>query len=377
MQSRKFFPLGKAYGLAFCNRVEETKWLVNNLQSVKHSLLIAPRRYGKSSLAEKAIAASQLPAVNINFHLCTTEAEVAEIITAGVSKLISQTAGPLEKIANSIKQYTANLNHKLVFANNLVTIELTPQQSTNSAIPITESLLLLEKLLHEKNQQAVIFFDEFQEISKIKKSSNLEGAIRTAAQELQHLSLIFSGSIRSLLLDMFDDESRPLYKLCRKLKLERISANDYEPHINKIALETWHKKLEETTFATIMQLSNRHPYYVNYLCDILWGDNDQLPGESEVKKAWGIVIEEERSDIIREIESLSLAQRKVLKFIATQTTGNLLSHAESIKISLPSSTVSSAIKVLLEEDYIEFDATVKRYSILNPLIAAVFSERQS
>ena len=59
MRPRKYFPLGKAYGEAFCNRTEETRWLVGNLKNVKHSLLIAPRRYGKSSLAERAIAASQ------------------------------------------------------------------------------------------------------------------------------------------------------------------------------------------------------------------------------------------------------------------------------------------------------------------------------
>ena len=35
MNFRHMFPLGKAYGQAFCNRVSETKKLVGNIESGK------------------------------------------------------------------------------------------------------------------------------------------------------------------------------------------------------------------------------------------------------------------------------------------------------------------------------------------------------
>ena len=47
MKPRHYFPLGKAYAAAFCNRVRKTKWLISNIESAKHSLLIAPRRFFK------------------------------------------------------------------------------------------------------------------------------------------------------------------------------------------------------------------------------------------------------------------------------------------------------------------------------------------
>src|SRR5262249_21637935 len=155
----------------------------------------------------------------------------------------------------------------------------------NHSVIISEALLLLERLLAEKNKHAVIFIDEFQEIDKISKKRVIEGAFRTAAQEMQHLSLIFSGSIRSLLLSMFEDENRPLYKLCRKIKLDRISANDYEKHIQKIATHTWGKSLEQESFDRIMSLSNRHPYYVNYLCDIIWEECPKAPNVKNIEQA--------------------------------------------------------------------------------------------
>ena len=55
MKAREYFPLGKAYGEAFCNRTEESRQLLGNIQHAKHTFLVAPRRYGKSSLCENAI----------------------------------------------------------------------------------------------------------------------------------------------------------------------------------------------------------------------------------------------------------------------------------------------------------------------------------
>lgn len=373
MKPRKYFPLGKAYGEAFCNRVTETEWLISNLQSNKHSLLIAPRRYGKSSLAEKAIADAKMPWIKINFHLCVTTQDVAELIVDNVIKLIGQAIGPVDKIINSVKKYAASLHPKLSFGRDLVSLELIPKEHANYAVVIAESLLLVEKLLQEKNQRAVMFLDEFQEITKIKKDTNLEGAIRTAAQEMQNLAIIFSGSIRSLLLKMFDDEGRPLYKLCRKLKLERIHSDAYRDHINAIAIKAWGAALNEEVFTKLMSLSNRHPYYVNYLCDVIWNECDELPTVTQVEKAWAIVVDEEWSDAIKEIAALSLNQRKILRFIATQSVSNISSHDTCVALALPSSTISSAVATLIEGDYIELDET-KQYKIINPLLHAVLAE---
>lgn len=372
MKPRNYFPLGKAYGDAFCNRVEETKWLVGNLNNTKHTLLIAPRRYGKSSLAEKAIVEANLPFVRINFHLCTAEEEIAQLIVSHIIKLIGKAIGQVEKIIAAIKQYATNFSPKLSFGDDIATLELIPKPQVNQAVIIAEALLLMEKLLKDKDKKAVIFFDEFQEITKINKHAGIEGAIRTAAQEMQNLSIIFSGSVRSLLLSMFDDESRPLYKLCRKLKLDRISAGDYHQYINKVAMATWGKKLDEAVFNEVMRITNRHPYYVNYLCDVIWEENEQLPTVDSVRQAWDLVVEEEWSDVLKEIAMLSLNQRKFLKFIATHQVTSITNHETISTLQMPASTIISASEALTERDYIELNAE-GCYQIINPLLATIMA----
>lgn len=374
MNNRKYFPLGKAYGEAFCNRVQETTWLVDNLLAIKHSLLIAPRRYGKSSLVERAIVQAKLPHVTANFHLCTTEQEVSDLITDSVAKAIGNILGPLEKMISSIKKYVTNLSPQLSIGSDTMRLQLSPKNQVNRSIVIFESLLLLDKLLHEKNKYAVLFFDEFQEIARIPHASNIEGAIRTAAQEMQNVTIIFSGSIRSLLLSMFDEENKPLYKLCRKLKLIRISVADYEKHLNKAAQRTWKKPFSEEAFMEIMNVTHRHPYYVNYLCDTLWQINKKLPTKANVISAWQQVVEEEWSDTLKEISLLSLAQRKVLKYIANQKAKNLTSHENSQALMVPPSTVTSALESLIERDYIEKDADGS-YEIINPLLLIALREK--
>ena len=113
MNARDYFPLGKAHGDAFCNRTIETKWLVDNIQACKHSLLIAPRRFGKSSLAEKAIEVCGFPVVCLNFNTCSDEQDVDALIRQGVCHLIGKAIGPIEKSLEIIKNFVRHLTPKI------------------------------------------------------------------------------------------------------------------------------------------------------------------------------------------------------------------------------------------------------------------------
>ena len=355
MQRRLLFPLGKAYGDAFCNREEQTARLLGNIQNAKHTLIIAPRRYGKSSLAERAIERSNLPSVKINFHLCTSEEEISQLVLDSVIKLIGKSIGNIEKLMSSIKKYMTHLEPLLSFGGEYASLKLIPKTQQNHSIIISEALL------------KHVFFSIRKGNSK---KRGIEGAFRTAAQEMQNLSLIFSGSVRSLLLSMFEDENRPLYKLCRKIKLERIAACEYKKHIQKIALSTWGSPLDEPVFDKIMTLSNRHPYYVNYLCDILWEIVHKLPQIIDIENAWASVVAEEWSDALRELSDLPIGQRRLLKFLANNAAKNIQSQETCVAISMPASSISTAVHVLIEKDYVEQNEN-GQYHVINPLLLAV------
>jgi DNA-binding IclR family transcriptional regulator len=367
--NRQLFPLGKAYGEAFCNREQETAWLVGNIQHNKHTLLIAPRRYGKSSLAERAIDVSGLASAKANFHLCTSAEEVADLIKSCAIHLISQAVSKVSTLVPLLQKWLKTLHPRVSFYRESAVLELVSEAHENYAVTIAETLQMLDRLLAEKQRRAVLFFDEFQEIANISPSDPLEGAIRTAAQELQQLTIIFSGSLRSLLMNMFEDERRPLYKLCRKMHLTRISSLDYEQHLQTIAQSTWGRALAPSSLEAIFSCSARHPYFLNYLCDTLWQQSTEVPDAEMVRVAWQQVLLEEWSDAVREIATLPMVQRRLIREIAQTHPSQLLSRETSMNLKLPLSSISTALSALIEKDYLERDAK-GRYEIINPLLRA-------
>lgn len=375
MKPRDYFPLGLASGEAFCNRTQETKWLVDNIKVCKHSLLIAPRRYGKSSLALKAIASIDLLSEQLNFNSCADEGDIELLIRQGVSSLIRKSAISAEKIAALIKKHLSNFTPKITLGNEYAHLELSPNKQKSLAASVEELLLLLEKLLSNKNERAVFLFDEFQTVGIIANGRGVEAAIRNAAQKMKFLVIIFSGSDRHLLKSMFEDEARPLYKICRKLIIKRIDQEHYKKHLNIAAHLKWKTDLEENVFLRIMELSGRHPYYVNYLCDVIWGEYDKAPKVNDVIAAWNIVVEEEKSDAYAELSRLSLQQRKVLKHIINNSGENLLSAKTISRIGMALSSISVAITRLTEKDIIEKQE--QEYVVINPVIKYLLQEEMN
>jgi len=365
MDPRRYFPLGKAHGEAFCNRTEETKNLLENINVGKHTFLVAPRRYGKSSLCEKAFKLTKHPHVQLDFHLAVTEKDVEKIIINGVIELIGQAIGSVEKLSAVFKKYTKRLKPKLSVGTKHLHLELEIINHDRPAENIAEALLLLEKLLQKKNKQAVLLLDEFQEIGVLKEGRALEGAIRHVAQDTVALAFIFSGSCPHILRVMFEDDRRPLYKLCRKLVLDRINQSHYLGHLNKASKAAWKKPLPEEVFNQIITLTQRHPYYINYLCDIAWSNCKKLPTIKNINDAWFEVVEEERSDLLRDFFRLTENQRKILIHIASGKVENLFSSEALKEMDISSSSISRGINSLLEQDYIE--KADNKYRLIVPL----------
>lgn len=367
MRTRDYFPLGIASDSAFCNREAETQLLVDNVKNGKHTLLIATRRYGKSSLALHALKLSRLPYTEIDFYMASNEKVIEQYILNGIVDLIGKTLGPIDKLLTSIKRYAKSLKPKLEIGVSALKLELTADHETDPANNVKDGLFLLEKMLEEHKKRAVLLMDEFQNVGIIAQGKGIEGAIRHVAQKTKYLTIIFSGSNRKLLKTMFEDETRPLYKLCWKITLDRIQPEYYEKHIQKAAKLAWKKQISNEAFQCIMLLTERHPYYVNKLCDRLWTYySKQAPTVEEIEKTWMLILEEEKSDAIKEISLLSLGQKQVVLSIAQQLTSQLTSKQSMMYLGMTSSSVMTALEGLEEKDAIE--KANEQYRIINPVV---------
>jgi len=361
------FPRGIATGSAFCNRKAERKRLAQNIQSGQHTLLMSPRRYGKTSLVRYAIEESGFHFGEADLFVAVDAKRVEQRILSGIKMILNNIGAPIENTLKLIRDYFKKTNSKWVIGTQGVSIELIPSQENDPASNIMDALLALENLLAQKKKRAVLFLDEVQEMGEVAEGKGIEGAIRHAAQESQCLSLIFSGSSRRLLGKMFFDKTRPLYKLCDRINLTRITKIDYKKHLNKLALKRWGDNLPELSIDKILNLTEQHPYYVNNLCLRLWESAlESPPAIEEIESYWHHFVKEERLETARELSSLSIGQRKVLIAIASGRNKNLTGKKALNIINLTSSSTLEALNVLEQKDYIERHD--HEYSIIDPLI---------
>ncbi len=111
----------------------------------------------QSSLAEKAILQTGFAFETINFHLCTSEQEIIDIIIKHVSQLIGKAIGKIDQIILSLKKYLTHLQPKISFGGKEAKLELIANINENPAEIIFETLMLLEKLLRDKKKKAILF----------------------------------------------------------------------------------------------------------------------------------------------------------------------------------------------------------------------------
>ena len=99
------FPLGLADGQYFCNREAETKQLLLNIQNCTHTVLISPRRNGKTSLAYRAMNTSKMPNACVDLYMAIDATDIARGMMAGVDSLLSQISNNAEMLLGLVKDY--------------------------------------------------------------------------------------------------------------------------------------------------------------------------------------------------------------------------------------------------------------------------------
>lgn len=348
---QNWFPLGLARGDAFCNRISERKHLKHNILHGVHTLIASPRRYGKTSLAQQAITELKLPSAMMEFTLVSDLHMTQNIMSNTIGKLILQLVPTHKKALLLANKFFSKLNPKLIIDTQMgAKIELTPDIKSPH-LGIMELLLQIDQIAEAAGKRIIIFMDEFQQIALLDDHLTLEAAIRNAAQRMNNTCIIFSGSHRHLLQLMFDDKSRPLYHLCDRINLQRIHETDYEKYIQKVSQKRWHHLLSSDALQTIMELTHRHPYYLNVLCGRLYRD-DHLPTCHSIDLAWAEYISDESDRLGKEVAQLSHYQKLMLLLLAVKPFSQPTSKAVITKLHISTSNAAKCHRFLLENDYI-------------------------
>lgn len=347
----KIFNRGIAAGEGFCNRVNETAALLKNVHNLTHTLLISPRRYGKTSLALHVLEQAKLPYAYLDFFMKYDHEDIYQEFYLGIGGLISKIIKPTAKAIKLVEALLKNLKISLVVGKLGLEFALTP---TVHAEKNLRSLLIgLDELLVKNNKRAIMFIDEVQAITESMMRDEFEAAVRFVAQKTECLCFIFSGSNRHLLSKIFEDRSRPFYKLCQIVPVARIAAVHYENFINFFALAKWGKLLTAEILAAIFCYTKVHPYYVNILCEKIFA-SENLPDRASVDECWQQICKEEQGAVAKDIEFLTAKQKHLLAEIAKYPNLKMPTAQDFVsRVNLTPRGISQALATLLKHGMVE------------------------
>ena len=175
------FQFGRiAMGDNFIDRNQELQRLKQNFASLTNTILISPRRWGKSSLV--ALAAQQIQKENkkikvcqIDFYQARTPNEFYEILITG---LLNATNTKLDEFVQRSKEMFKSLLPKFSFGS-LSGEQISIGFEWNDIKKSQDQLLdLAESIAISKNLKLIIAIDEFQNIAEFSDGVSFQKRLR-------------------------------------------------------------------------------------------------------------------------------------------------------------------------------------------------------
>jgi AAA+ ATPase superfamily predicted ATPase len=337
----------------FCNRVVEIEKLQKHMRNGTHVVVYAPRRFGKSSLANIVQAGlTDMDNIYIDLFSVTSIDEVAKLLYGGIANALgagaARNTGLLKKVGEFFSRVKLTLSYDSTGQTPKFDISL---GDSSPEVCIQDVISSLDAYCKKQKRRACIVLDEFQEICGLKESKQIEAFLRQGMQRAEMVSFMFMGSRRTILRDMFENKSRPFYKSTIRFELEGMQHDVFADFIADRFAQAG-RPIEHALAEQIVSFTNGYAYYTQKLA-LLYFDSIEY-GEHDLEKAKAELIRSESSDCENIFIGLAANQKKILKAIANNPTPNIYASGYLRDNQLgAASSARAAVEKLRRLDYVE------------------------
>ena len=359
----------------FTDREKETQRLLLNFTHGVNTILISPRRWGKTSLVKKVAQLAQTKTrkiVYLDIFSCRTESEFYRLFATSVLK---QTSSKWDEWVENTKQFLAHINPKISIGTDpmndfSISFEYSMQDNAGHDI-----LQLPEKIAIEKGIQIVICIDEFQQISDFEDSKTFQKKLRTVWQLQQHVSYCLFGSKKHLMNELFEKKNLPFYKFGDAIYLTKIETKYWIEYICK-RFENTGKHISPELAKEICRLVDNHSSYVQQLAWLLWIRTTDIATEEQLTHALEDLLDQNNILFQSETENLSAYQMNFLKAVIDGIHSKFSSKEIILKYNLGTSANIVRLKsALLQKELIETDG--KEIILADPVFGVWFKKEVS
>ena len=367
MESKPFIFGIATSGDNFTDRKKDTERLLLNFQHGVNTVLISPRRWGKTSLVQKVCHLAQsdkLKVVYLDIFSCRSDKDFYAAFAAAVLK---QTSSKLDEWLENIKLFLSRVSPKISIGTDPMTdfsisLEMNPKRED-----VEEILQLPEKIAQKKGFNIVICIDEFQQIAEFKDSKTFQKRLRTVWQLQKSVSYCLFGSKKHLMNELFEKKSLPFYKFGDAIYLSKIGTADWVDYICRRFIVTG-KVITKELAERICKMVDNHSSYVQQLAWLVWIRTDQLATINDLEAAYQDIIEQNTPLFEKQTESLTTYQMNFLRAIINGVHSEFTTQETLNKYQLGSSAnVAIVKKALVKKELIEVEKG--QIVISDPLLA--------
>ena len=297
----------------FTDRETETANLVQSFTSLINTIIISPRRWGKSSLVNKAakLAMEQdrkLRICHVDLFNVRNEVHFYSLLA---QKVIAATSTKWEEAVESAKSFFSHLMPKISIGSdptNEVSIDFDWESIKQNP---DEVLDLAEKIAKKKGVKIVICVDEFQNISGFTDPDYFQKKLRSHWQQHQRVAYCLYGSKRHMMMEVFTNSSKPFYKFGNLMFLNKIDTPCLVEFFNTRFSETG-KTITEDASNLIVKLVDNHPYYAQQLAQLSWLRTKDVCDVDIVREAHAALVEQLSLLFVTITETLTTQQLNYL-----------------------------------------------------------------
>jgi AAA+ ATPase superfamily predicted ATPase len=306
---------------AFTDRAPELAALKADIRNGQNVAIIAPRRYGKSSLVRRAtqeLLAEDFLVVEVDLMSTPSKEKFAAKLAKSIH---DDVATVLFKAKERLRMFSALRVVPVVTINpddGAPSFSFSTAQSDEDIDATIERLLELPaQLASDQGKRVVVFFDEFQEITGI--DPRLPAQMRAVFQQQPHVSHVYSGSRRDMMQRLFNDENEPFYRSAKVVELGEIPAELFKRFVRD-QFERTDRKVAAEVLDGLLGITKGHPYATQELAYALWEEvpDGFMAGPTDLERALAAVLRSETAHFTLVWDNASRAQRLILQALAAE-----------------------------------------------------------
>ena len=345
-----------AFDESFTDREDELASLASDLRNGQNVALVAPRRYGKTSLLRRVaqtLVGEGVLVAEVDLMKTPTKEKLAGKLARAIH---DDVASPLYRARERLRVFSG------LRITPTITIDPTDGTPTFSfsATHRREDLdATLERLLElpaqlaaERGRNVAIVFDEFQEVTEI--DPRLPALMRAVFQEQPHVAHVYAGSRRDMMHRLFTDANEPFFRSAKVMELGRIEPALFAAFVEE-QFERTDRSLADGVAARLVAITRGHPYGTQELAYALW---ELVPegisaSPDDLARAIEAVVRSENAHFTLAWDGASRTQRLVLQALAAEP-GRVYGADYRARHDLPAaSSVQRAVEQLVADELVE------------------------